>query len=113
MATDTAMLQGTLDLLILQTLAPSPQHGWGITDHIRRGSGEVMRVNQGSLYVALDRLQRRGWIVSDWRVTPNGRRARYYSLTTEGRRQLAAERRKWERTVAAMTLLLNPVPPRP
>jgi transcriptional regulator len=108
MADDSAVLPGTLDLLILQTLADGPMHGWGLCDLIRSRSREAFRVNQGSLYVALERMLRRGWIVSSWRVTESHRRARYYTLTASGRRHLARERARWARTVAAVGLILNP-----
>jgi PadR family transcriptional regulator PadR len=107
--TDAPMLPGTLDLLILQTLAEGALHGWGITEQVRGRSGEVFRVNQGSLYVALERMLRRGWIVSAWRTTQSNRRARYYSLTASGRHHLARERKRWERTAGAVALILTPL----
>ena len=85
------LLQGTLDLLILKTLALEPMHGWGIAQRIQQVSREVFRVNQGSLYPALHRLEQQGWIASDWRESENNRRAKYYRLTAAGRKQLAAE----------------------
>ena len=91
------MLQGTLDLLVLKALQLGPMHGWGLTDRIQQRSGELLQVNQGSLYPALHRLKRRGWITSSWSVTENHRRARFYELTAKGREQLAVERRNWER----------------
>ena len=108
MPPDSAVLPGTLDLMILQTLADAPLHGWGICDRIRLGSRDVFRVNQGSLYVALERMLRRGWIVSDWRTTDNNRRARYYSLTASGRRELRRKRQQWERHASALAWLLSP-----
>jgi PadR family transcriptional regulator PadR len=108
MADDSAVLPGTLDLLILQTIVEVPMHGWGICDLIRRRSGEVFRVNQGSLYVALERMLRRGWIVSEWKITESNRRARYYQLTPSGRKQLTQERRRWARAAAAVGLILEP-----
>lgn len=112
MATDSAVLPGTLDLLILRTLADEPMHGWGICDRVRLRSGEVFRVNHGSLYVALDRMLRRGWIVSTWQITDHNRRAKYYELTRTGRYQLTRERQRWERIAAAMALMLVPSPGR-
>lgn len=101
------LLQGTLELLVLKTLSLAPLHGWGITLRIQQMSREVLRVNQGSLYPALERLKRKGWIRSEWQVTENGRRARYYELTAEGRRRLADERAAWERNSAAVNWVLD------
>jgi transcriptional regulator len=101
------LIKGTLDLLILQTLQVSPMHGWGITERIEQRSENVLSVNQGSLYPALYRLLRRRWIRSEWRITENGRRARYYELTPKGRAQLAAERAEWERLSRGVNLLLR------
>ena len=101
------LLRGTLDMLVLKTLALEPMHGWGVSERIRQISQDVFQVNQGSLYPALQRLKRKGWIRSQWRVTENNRRARYYTLTAAGRRQLEAERRKWERSVAAVNRILR------
>jgi transcriptional regulator len=103
---DSAVLPGTLDLLVLQALAAGPMHGWGLCDRIRERSGDVFRVNQGSLYVALERMLARGWIVSTWRMTESHRHARFYTVTASGRRRLERERRRWERTAAAMRLSL-------
>lgn len=89
------LLQGTLDLLILRTLALGPLHGWGISKRIRERSKDVLNVNQGSLYPALYRLEDRGWIASKEGTSPEGRRVKEYSLTAAGRRQLAAERQTW------------------
>lgn len=100
------LLKGTLDMLVLKTLALEPMHGWGVSERIRQISQDVFQVNQGSLYPALQRLKRKGWIRSQWRVTENNRRARYYTLTATGRRQLDAERREWERTVSAVNRIL-------
>ena len=100
------LLKGTLDMLVLKTLALEPMHGWGVSERIRQISQDVFQVNQGSLYPALQRLKRKGWIRSQWRVTENNRRARYYTLTAAGRRQLDAERREWERTVSAVNRIL-------
>ena len=90
-------LQGTLDVLILKTLSPGAMHGWGISQRIQQVSGEVLEVNQGSLYPALHRLEERGWISAEWGSSENNRRARFYSLTRSGRRQLADETESWER----------------
>ncbi len=100
------LLKGTLDMLVLKTLALEPMHGWGVSERIRQISQDVFQVNQGSLYPALQRLKRKGWIRSQWRVTENNRRARYYTLTATGRRQLDAERREWERSVSAVNRIL-------
>ncbi len=94
-------------MLVLKTLALEPMHGWGVSERIRQISQEVFQVNQGSLYPALQRLKRKGWIRSQWRVTENNRRARYYTLTAAGRRQLDAERREWERSVSAVNRILR------
>ena len=101
------MLQGTLDMLILKALHLEPMHGWGITERIHQWSDETLAVNQGSLYPALYRLKRQGWIASEWRTTENNRRARYYSLTAAGRGQLVAERRGWERLSRGIELVLR------
>src|SRR5687768_15582454 len=89
------LLQGSLDLLILKTVALEPLHGWGISKRIRQLSQEVLQVNQGSLYPALYRLEERGWIEAEWGVSPEGRRAKVYHLTAAGRRQLAEEHDGW------------------
>lgn len=94
-------------MLVLKTLALEPMHGWGVSERIRQISQDVFQVNQGSLYPALQRLKRKGWIRSQWRVTENNRRARYYTLTAAGRRQLDAERREWERSVSAVNRILR------
>ena len=96
------LLQGTLDLLILKALALGPQHGWGISQRIQQMSREVLQVNQGSLYPALHRLEHQGWVEAEWAVSELGRRAKYYRLTTTGRRQLAVETGEWERMSAAI-----------
>ena len=98
--------QGTLDLLILQTLSLAPQHGWAISERIKQVSRDALQVQQGSLYPALHRLERRGWIVARWRASENNRRAKYYDLTATGRRQLDAETEEWHRLVAAVGLVL-------
>ena len=99
--------QGTLDLLILRTLAPSPQHGWAISERIHQISSKVLQVQQGSLYPALHRLERRGWIKSRWGPSENNRRAKYYELTARGRKQLEAEKTAWEKLTAAVAQILE------
>jgi transcriptional regulator len=102
MATRLDLLQGTLDLLILRTLAGDRRHGWSISERIQEISNDVLRVNQGSLYPALHRLQRQGWITSEWGVSELGRRARFYSITPAGRRQLREESEQWAQFSAAV-----------
>lgn len=101
------LLPGTLELLTLKTLSVEPMHGWGIAQRIDRMSKGAFEVNQGSLYPALQRMKRRGWIESEWRVTENNRRARYYMLTPAGERQLARERASWERAYTAVNRVLG------
>ena len=101
------LLQGTLELLVLKTLSLEPMHGWGISQRIQQMSRDVFQVNQGSLYPALQRLKSRGWIESEWRVTENNRRARYYLLTPAGERELGRERSQWERSSAAVNRVLE------
>ena len=96
------LLPGTLDLLILRTLQTEPLHGWAISERIQQISGDVLQINQGSLYPALHRLEHQGWIEAEWAVSELGRRAKYYQLTGSGRRQLAVETREWERMSAAI-----------
>lgn len=100
------VLQGTLDLLILKTLSLAPMHGWGLTHRIEQLSRDALQVGQGSIYPALVRLEQRGWIDTEWRVTENSRRAKYYRLTTAGRRALGNEVASWERFVSAVGLVL-------
>jgi transcriptional regulator len=102
------LLQGTLDLLILQTLQWGPQHGYGITQAIRGNSGEVLQVDTGSLYPALHRLERQRWIKSEWKLSENKQRARVYRLTASGKKQLVSERSRWEQLLAAMAGALSP-----
>ena len=102
-----ALPQGTLDLLILRTLALGAQHGWAISERIHRVSRKVLEVRQGSLYPALHRLERRGWIKARWGVSENNRRAKYYELTKSGRRQLEAEKSEWERLATAVAQVLR------
>ncbi len=99
--------QGTLDLLILKTLALEPQHGWAISERIQQISSDVLRVQQGSLYPALHRLERRGWIKAKWGASENNRRAKYYELTRSGCRQLEAEESDWRRLTAAVGQVLS------
>ena len=100
------VLQGTLDLLILKTLSLAPMHGWGLTNRIEQLSRDAFRVGQGSIYPALVRLEQRGWIETEWRVTENSRRAKYYRLTAAGRRALGHELASWNRFVSAVGLVL-------
>jgi PadR family transcriptional regulator PadR len=102
------LLQGTLDMLILQTLRWGPQHGYGIAQAIRTGSGEVLQAETGSLYPALHRLEKQGWVKAEWKQSEKGQRARYYKLTAAGRKQLAAEQSRWERMTAAIASLMEP-----
>lgn len=101
------LLQGTLDLLVLKTLALEPMHGWGIAQRIQQVSKEVLQVGQGSLYPALHRLEQRGWIESEWSTSDNNRRARFYSLTRSGRKQLEKELGEWAKLSAAIALILQ------
>ena len=102
------MVQGTLDMLILRTLALGPAHGQTIAHAIERGSQEVLQVEHGSLYPALHRLENRGWIASFWGTSENNRKAKYYRLTPEGRKQLASQTSRWYRVVRAIGGILNP-----
>jgi transcriptional regulator len=99
--------QGTLDLLILRTLALEPQHGWGISERIQQISSNVLQVQQGSLYPALHRLERRGWIKAQWGISENSRRAKYYELTRAGRKQLDTETGAWRKLSAAVAQVLD------
>jgi len=101
------LVQGTLDLLILRTLALEPKHGWAIAKRIQQISGEVLQVQQGSLYPALHRLEQQAWIRSDWAETESGRKAKFYSLTKAGRAQLEKESANWERLSSAINLVLR------
>jgi len=96
------LLQGTLDLLILKTLSTGPRHGWGISQRIQQMSRDVLRVNQGSLYPALHRLEQQGWVLAQWGKSENNRQAKYYELTALGRRQLEEETENWARLSAAV-----------
>ncbi|HKJ03469.1 MAG TPA: PadR family transcriptional regulator [Longimicrobiales bacterium] len=101
------LLQGTLDLLVLRILSLEPMHGWGIGERIQLFSGEVFQVNQGSLYPALQRMRRKGWIRAEWRRTENNRRARYYALTPAGGERLAEALTEWRRTSGAVERILK------
>ena len=101
--------QGTLDLLILRTLSLGPQHGWAVSERVQQVSGDVLRIQQGSLYPALHRLERRGWIKARWGVSDNNRRAKYYGLTHAGKKQLEAETDAWEKLTAAVAQVLRAV----
>ncbi len=103
------LLQGTLELLILRTLLPGPSHGHAIAKHIQRSSEDLLQVETGSLYPALHRLEAKGWIAASWELSEKRKRARVYRLTAQGRKQLAAERSKWEVFSRAMELILNPI----
>ena len=107
MPTSTELLQGTLDLLILRTLALEPLHGWAVSERIQQISGDLLRVQQGSLYPALHRLERRGWIRARWGTSDNNRRAKFYELTKTGRRQLEIERDAWEKLTAVVSQILG------
>jgi PadR family transcriptional regulator PadR len=104
---NTDNLQGTLTLLVLKSLEQGPMHGWGITLHIQRISNEVLRVEEGSLYPALHRMEQEGWIASEWGLSENNRRARFYRLTTHGRKQLRSERENWHKITQGVDLVLN------
>jgi transcriptional regulator len=104
---DQDVLRGTLDLLVLKTLSLEPMHGWGISARIQQTSRGVLDVNQGSLYPALQRLEQRGWIESEWRQSENNRRAKYYQLTPAGKRAVGDETANWRQYVAAVELILD------
>lgn len=107
MPPSTDLLQGTLDLLILKTLALEPMHGWGVAQRIQQVSKDVLQIGQGSLYPALHRLEYKGWIQSDWGSSENNRRAKFYSLTPIGKKQLEAELETWERLSNAVGLIVR------
>ena len=108
MATDnTDVLQGTLDMLILKALSLEPMHGWGISQRIQQISRDVLQINQGSLYPALHRLERKAWIEADWGTSENNRRAKYYQLTSLGKKQLAEERASWQRFMIAIERVMQ------
>lgn len=108
MPPSTDLLQGTLDLLVLKTLALEPMHGWGIAQRIQQVSKDVLQIGQGSLYPALHRLEYKGWISSDWGTSENNRKAKFYALTPTGKKQLRAELDQWNRLSTAIGLVLNP-----
>ena len=103
----TEVLQGTLEMLTLKLLTVEPMHGWGLSIRLRQISGDVFDVNQGSLYPALQRMKRRGWITAEWRSSDNNRRARFYAITREGERQLQSEMDEWQRTSGAVNRVLR------
>ena len=107
MSRPTDLVQGTLDLLILKTAAVGPMHGWAIAQRIKQLSSEVLQVQQGSLYPALHRLEYKGWIKAEWGDSENNRKAKFYSLTKRGEKQLAAELENWERLAGAIALVLK------
>ena len=102
------LLRGTLDLLILRTLLAGPTHGHAVAKHIQRTSEDLLQVETGSLYPALHRLEAKGWIAASWELSVKGKRARFYRLTRQGRKQLVAEQSKWETFSRAMRLIVNP-----
>ena len=106
-AAKSDLLQGTLDLLILQVVAPGPLHGYAIAQRLQQLSKEALQVQQGSLYPALHRLEQRGWLKAEWKNSETGREAKFYSLTKSGRKQLDIERLNWERLSQAITLILR------
>ena len=110
MTKPTDLVQGTLDLLIMRTIAAEKLHGWAIAQRIQLLSKDVLQVNQGSLYPALQRLERQGWIVADWGISENNRRARFYSLTPLGRKQRTIEEGRWNRLVQSIARVLEPGP---
>jgi PadR family transcriptional regulator PadR len=107
MGKPTDLVQGTLDLLILKTIALEPMHGWGVAQRIRQVSNDVLQVNQGALYPALHRLEQNGWIRAKWGESDNNRRAKFYALTPAGRKYLGQEQANWERLSAAIGLVLE------
>ncbi len=107
MTRPTDLVQGTLDLLILRTIASEKMHGWAIAQRIQLLSHDVLQINQGSLYPALQRLERQGWIRAEWGTSETNRRARFYQLTADGRRRLEQERADWERLSAAIALVMR------
>ena len=109
MGKPTELLQGTLDLLILKVIALEPMHGWAIAQRIRQMSSDVLRVGQSALYPALHKLERQGWIKSQWKTSDTNRRAKYYSLTRAGRKAVAEEAAHWERLSAAISRIVRAV----
>jgi transcriptional regulator len=109
MPTSVELLQGTLDMLILKAIANDAQHGWAIAQRIQQVSNNVLQIGQGSLYPALHRLEYKGWIKAQWGASDNNRKARFYSLTAAGRKQLAAELDNWQRLAGAVNLVLQEI----
>lgn len=109
MSKPTELIQGTLDLLILKVVALEAMHGWAIAQRIRQMSGEVLQVGQGALYPALHKLEQNGWISSEWAISENNRRAKYYTLTAAGKTALEQEAAQWERLAAAISLIVRAV----
>lgn len=101
------IVPGTLEMLVLKTLSIEPMHGWGVGERIQQMSRDVFHLNQGTLYPALERLQRRGWITAEWRASDSNRRARYYTITRAGLKHLADEQREWARASGAVNLILR------
>ena len=102
-----AIIPGTLEMLVLKTLTLAPMHGWGIGERIQQMSRDAFRVNQGTLYPVLERLQQRGWVVAEWRQSDTNRRAKYYVLTRAGAKRIAEEQKAWERSTHAVNLILR------
>jgi PadR family transcriptional regulator, regulatory protein PadR len=109
MSKPTDLVQGTLDLLILRVIALEPMHGWAVAQRIRQLSNDELRVGQSALYPALHKLEQQGWIESEWAVSENNRRAKYYTLTAAGRKALKTETAQWERLSTAISLVVKPV----
>ena len=109
MSKPTDLVQGTLDLLILKTIALKPNHGWAIAQRIRQMSSDVLQVGQSALYPALHKLEQQGWIEAEWKQSENNRRAKYYSLTSAGSKALGEEARQWERLSAAISVIVRTV----
>jgi transcriptional regulator len=107
MSKPSGLVQGTLDLLLLKILALEPLHGWAISQRLKSVSGEVLQVSEGSLYPALHKLEQEGWITAEWKQTENNRRAKFYSLTNIGRKQLESEAANWERLSAAISMVVQ------
>ncbi|MBV9267543.1 MAG: PadR family transcriptional regulator [Acidobacteriaceae bacterium] len=107
MSRPTDLVQGTLDLLVLKVVALEPMHGWAIAQRIQQMSGDVLKVGQGALYPSLHKLEQNGWISSEWAVSENNRRAKYYKLTRAGRKALEQEAAQWERLSAAISLIVR------
>jgi transcriptional regulator len=107
MSKPSGLVQGTLDLLLLKILALEPLHGWAVSQRLKSASGEVLQVSEGSLYPALHKLEQEGWITAEWKQTENNRRAKFYSLTELGRKQLESEAANWERLSAAISMVVQ------